>query len=509
MKTFSTFFPVSNESDLEDLLSIGKEWVSENRYCHPNEKQLIKLKKATNNGDIVDFSEHYFKITRAETEDYKTLGFSFSDFENKDKVWDTSVVGVKKPDNYLVSVTVDYATSKPDSRRPKSIRPNIIEKILDNLGGGKDGPFRVINNRFRPQEKHVESIAKAILGRYNNVLPIVYLSRDKDDNILVNPERLSIRLYGLAHVVIEPSRDFSFKLKDLTNSINAFNGAVGLYWPNNSARFFWLSDSLKEINDPVRLIQSEIISSSRAHRIPLELTFENIQSINNQKTLRQMREKNKKNMELLKRHKKEILELTKSKKDEDLERLKELKEKDESVLNELANELDLSNSELEMTKQNLYNAELEISRLKEGLSRKSNFTQSGPFISGPQMNEIYEGELRYFVLDSIKKSLDSLPKDLLDNSRKSKVLESVVKGNNITGIEQKREKIILELKSLLKEGNLNNRAKMRLKSLGFEIEEDGKHYKVSYGESKIIVSKTPSDSRAGKNITSELFRRLF
>lgn len=43
----------------------------------------------------------------------------------------------------------------------------------------------------------------------------------------VNPEILSDQLGGLAYVVIETNDDYSFALKEMTNSGNPYGGRIG------------------------------------------------------------------------------------------------------------------------------------------------------------------------------------------------------------------------------------------------------------------------------------------
>jgi hypothetical protein len=54
--------------------------------------------------------------------------------------------------------------------------------------------------------------------------------------------------------------------------------------------------------------------------------------------------------------------------------------------------------------------------------------------------------------------------------------------------------------------------RQKLESLGFVITEDGKHYKLTYyGDDRyqIILSKTPSDIRTGKNSSQKLSKMVF
>lgn len=53
--------------------------------------------------------------------------------------------------------------------------------------------------------------------------------------------------------------------------------------------------------------------------------------------------------------------------------------------------------------------------------------------------------------------------------------------------------------------------KQRLQELGFEITEDGKHYKLTYyGDNRYFtsVAKTPSDNRTGNNTAGNICRDM-
>ena len=57
-------------------------------------------------------------------------------------------------------------------------------------------------------------------------------------------------------------------------------------------------------------------------------------------------------------------------------------------------------------------------------------------------------------------------------------------------------------------------AKLRqdIERLGFEISDDGKHYKLRYhgdGRYTVTIAKTPSDGRSGKNTLQDLIHLVF
>ena len=69
-----------------------------------------------------------------------------------------------------------------------------------------------------------------------------------------------------------------------------------------------------------------------------------------------------------------------------------------------------------------------------------------------------------------------------------------------------------ELKAMFKGYRVMTKSmRHRLKNLGFYISEDGKHYKIFYGNDMrhpYVLSKTASDYRTGRNFVSCLLRGL-
>lgn len=70
-----------------------------------------------------------------------------------------------------------------------------------------------------------------------------------------------------------------------------------------------------------------------------------------------------------------------------------------------------------------------------------------------------------------------------------------------------------EIKRLLKNyDGMSGRLRQALIDLGFEITEEGKHYKITYfgdGRYQTVFAKTPSDGRSGKNNAQTVIRMYF
>ena len=85
-------------------------------------------------------------------------------------------------------------------------------------------------------------------------------------------------------------------------------------------------------------------------------------------------------------------------------------------------------------------------------------------------------------------------------TRKADVLEDILDNNTYYHLSEERKQRVKALFKGYK--NLTGTMRQELMSLGFEITEAGKHYKITYrGDQRymVTVGKTPSDNRSGSN----------
>lgn len=86
-------------------------------------------------------------------------------------------------------------------------------------------------------------------------------------------------------------------------------------------------------------------------------------------------------------------------------------------------------------------------------------------------------------------------------SRRSEVFSDLIEKNYYKGVYRKKK---AEIQRVLKNYTIMDaKTRKALQDFGFRIEEDGKHYRLTFfGDNRYntTVAKTPSDARAGKNI---------
>ena len=115
--------------------------------------------------------------------------------------------------------------------------------------------------------------------------------------------------------------------------------------------------------------------------------------------------------------------------------------------------------------------------------------------------EFYPDEIREIILSELESSLANMK----DGSRRAIIIKDIIDNNDYRHVQSEREQ---KLKMLLKDyKNLSGPVRQSLCDLGFEITEDGKHYKLTYyGDDRFwtTLSKTASDHKTGLNAAAEI-----
>ena len=107
-------------------------------------------------------------------------------------------------------------------------------------------------------------------------------------------------------------------------------------------------------------------------------------------------------------------------------------------------------------------------------------------------------------------TLSNAIKSIPPKSRRADIIFDIINNNDYQKLSVAKAE---ELKRILKNyDGMSPRTKQVLVGLGFEITEEGKHYKVTYygdGRYQTTYSKTPSDGRSGKNSAQQTINMAF
>ena len=140
-----------------------------------------------------------------------------------------------------------------------------------------------------------------------------------------------------------------------------------------------------------------------------------------------------------------------------------------------------------------------------GLRSKMNSVDRVPVIFLGDEEEFYSGEIKEMILDALDEAL----KAVTPKTRRYDVLNDILEKNSYRKVCEEREQT---LKNMFKDyKSLSGIMKQELKDMGFEISDDGKHYRLTYyGDDryKTTIAKTGSDWREGKNIATTILKSM-
>ncbi|AMB47731.1 hypothetical protein Y590_22503 [Methylobacterium sp. AMS5] len=127
-------------------------------------------------------------------------------------------------------------------------------------------------------------------------------------------------------------------------------------------------------------------------------------------------------------------------------------------------------------------------------------------ISTGSEQDFFPDEMLNIVIDC----LDSASKGLIADCRRSHVLGEILANNQGSKeLNNRREKIKAALRGY---SSMTKATSDSLTEMGFDISEEGKHYKLTYngdGRYTFSLSKSGSDHRSGLNLASDISKTVF
>ena len=172
-------------------------------------------------------------------------------------------------------------------------------------------------------------------------------------------------------------------------------------------------------------------------------------------------------------------------------RIEELKQEIEGSLSE-NNQLKLENNQLKFRDRHL--------------SAIATDENKNDLVFKREEQDFYSQENKELLLDTLTDALINVRK----NSRKHHVLSAILDNNPSNGeLEERR----LKIKTLFKNyTTMTPKIKKALEEMGFEFISEKNHYKIKFHNDDryvVIIAKTPSDVRFGKNTASDICKLLF
>lgn len=464
MLTFKTQFPIHPSTSMSDFMDCCRTWIVGSQHTSLRSAIPVGTRDGRFGGEEESVSFGHYH-TGAEA----CGGVRYEKTDQDNIRWVTDVIGYKSSEHFLVSIQLNVDSELPVERLEQGKRPYIVKLLMEKFSGGYDGTLPVSDRPIFLSEHEADLAEQIICAGTDSVMPVVYVSRDRDERTIIDPDTLAKWVSGMAHIVVEPSRRFSSAIMRRVFGENAYNGAVAIYWPDGIGKWLYLPSKW---TDPAALqsaIAKKIRLSLLYQRIRRQCTWSYLQEMTARQKLDALRDSGSSNIdEYIEHFDKEI-----AAKEEEIQRL-----------------------EAELVRVRYNKKDVKLAKRDANRSIQIETTEE----------DLYQGEHLGLIIEALKKAAESSDA----HSRRQQVLASLIENNENPG---DREEILEQLKEIFRQyTSLTASVRADLEEIGFVIYEDGKHYKLLYRDDArypFILPKTGSDWRGGLNAFSDLKKRLF
>jgi len=502
MLLFSTVLEINSKMTRENFMELVVEWNANTPHEENRIPGLIwngETSYKWGNDNLWLAVEEYTKQS--------TVAVRFEKKEKNGIVWDTDYVMNFR--NMKMAIRLDRSfTEDALLADSKFSAPHFITLLIDKGYLKDDGGLQITYKPIEIYEDHLELVSEVINGNKHYKFPVVYVSKTYYNENPIDVDVLSKRLKGIAHVLVQKDKSTGLTLKDMCNGDNEYYGAVGVYFPNQAVpkrKLLYRRNSGYDVFMMERIIQS-VLQYSNAQMTDSLFTWQGVNNallmdrVNLQSQERQKAEAAWKEAE------KRATELSETLTDEEARIRKEAYQEAKAEADALLQSFDEDMEKLKAQIAELSKSNEALRYENDGLRTKLNNSDNLPLIFYGSEHDFYQGEIKDLVLSTLNDALKSIP----EKTRRHDVVEDIVRNNDYQKLSETRAE---EIKRLLKGyDGMPTKLKQELESYGFEVNEDGKHYKLLYygdGRYSDILSKTPSDWRTGKTSAQKLIKIAF
>lgn len=468
MLSFATEFSVDASRTTADFLQAMVTWISGSPHTSLSADMLRELQQKEE-ASVLSGNERVESLV-SRTADLDLAGIRYGRHDD-DLEWLTTIVFARTSFDAWIGIRVECESLHAAARLPSAKKPVVVRTVLESLGGAADGPLPVRDQAHILTNTDIELAAKLIRGDAGCRLPIVYVSARFQGGYLVDVNRLSADLSGMAHVVVEPNRPFSVRLQLEVDSENVYGGTIGIYWPEGGGRrAFYLGGEYSTPGHLAAAIKDEVRAALLNRRPIARCTWAFVRETASRQAIQSLKASGSKAIE---------------------------------------DYVKTFDQEIEAKNQRLEDAEREIQRLHNELRKYEARagTASAGLLKPGRERDVYANEVLGILLDAIEDAATRVPQD----SRRQHVLTSILEANKLDNnpLEGRRE----HLKKLLRGmSTIDGKMRRELEGMGFSISEDGKHFKLVFqGDDRYTYTlpKSGSDWRGGLNAASDIARLLF
>ena len=479
MLLFSTILDIRNTLTKDDFIELVIDWNQQSRDC---------ISGIEWHGErTIEFGDNDVKLSFNEYRNQNIIAARFEKIDEDKIYWGTEIVMNFSEMRMALRLDRQYFNESLFwNYNFKS--PHIIKTLAEkNLLKDDNG----IPTTFLPVilgSKNLDILGPITNRRLHYKLPIVYVSKNRDNSCPLDIFFLANRLRGAAHVLVQEDVCQNRQIREICNDQNDYYGAIGVYFPNRKLwpkRFMCrptpFCDEKKQREFLCNKIVRSVFNYVTAQNINPLYTFDGVS-----------------NALLKDRWQSRGTDLIELKKDSEEWRVFLENEYNKNYSDLLA---------LQDKYDKLYKSSQQLQREINYHRRHRNEEKKDPILSYATEKEFFPGEFREVIVDALNGQLRCIKQ----GSRRYHIISDLV-DNNATA--DRLKKTAKQLKVLLSGYKTMKPAiEQALSDLGIEIISEKNHYRLRYkGENRYMTTlpKTSSDSfRAGKNAASQMVTDFF
>ncbi len=413
------------------------------------------------------------------------VAFRVAITDTNEELWTTDVVLNESSNEIQLRLAREKRIASAEYDRNFNI-PYMFKKLIRDSVGDIDVDLPIIDKPVFIDETNINIVADLVNGNRIYSLPVIYVSHPfYDEKFTLDVFELAKDMAGTAHVLVEKESDISSILRDMTESHNAYNGALDIFYNDDSFRFIKWPE-----------ITSNQFRYKVSHSVYARMAMRNIDDEMSLSAIRLRNKIKKLNANDIETQKLSFRIDELEEKYNEMQEYFELASEENKVLEKKVNDLENDNFELRN----------KVFALTESLNRKQgNDTESLSFEYSE--NQFYEDEIKRIVIECIKSTISGYGTEERER-RDYHILKDIVDKNSYSNAGNKIKE---EMLRIIKKNKLSKADVSDLKGLGFEVKQGGHDKYIFHGDDRYIitVSNSPSDHRDGENLAHEAVNLIF
>lgn len=498
MLLFSTILEINSRMNRQGFTDLINDW---NRTIYYEENRIPDLNWKGGSG--FRFGSDELWLAAEEYSKASTVAVRYEKREKDGIIWDTDYVMNFR--NMKLAIRLDRSYSEDAIPKGKDFSaPYFIELLIDRGYLKKDDDLPILHEPIYIEDDMIPLLSSVIKGNKQYKYPIVYVSKNNNNEDPLDVGRLARKLKGVAHVLVQKDLSQNKAIQNACEGKNEYKGSVGIYYPNRTFEHKKLVYRRAEGPDPY-LLELAVQAVSQYCNSRMIDTLFTWQGVNNALLLDRITTQSNTlaSIEEAKRRSEDKANELQGRIDDETRKLRdEIRKEVLSEAEQLIDIADEENRELKKQIEELTKKNEALEKENFGLSNKVRSLDSVPALVYGEEHDFFEGEIKDFILSTLNEAVRNLPSE---GCRRRDVLEDIIRNNDYTDILSQRKEYIMNL--LKTYDGMTPKLRQELESYGFEVKDGGKHYQLFYkGDQRYVktMSKTPSDWRTGKISRAEI-----